>query len=93
MAGSSRGPVWFGLAYATLVGAAFVVALQPTGGATGGLAATILGLPWTAVSVFLFDANDPGLVDRLGPAVALIGGLINAYLVYLIARRALRREA
>ncbi|OGQ76803.1 MAG: hypothetical protein A3G94_01655 [Deltaproteobacteria bacterium RIFCSPLOWO2_12_FULL_60_16] len=92
MAKHARWPMWLGVSYAALVGAALVFALQPGGEGLRGVWAVLLALPWSALSVFLFDAINPRFTDQFGPVAALVGGLLNAYLVYVIASRSQRPD-
>ncbi len=93
MAQHRRWPMWLGMAYAVLVGCALGVALLPTGDGSGGIFSTLLALPWTILGVFLLDTINPLLLDRYGPIVALAGGLLNAWLVYVIASKLQKRTA
>ena len=83
----ARWAMWLGASYALLVGAAWVFALQPGGEGLRGVWAVLLALPWSILSVLLFDAINPRFTDQFGPVAALVGGLLNAYLVYVIASR------
>jgi len=48
MAKHARWPMWLGVSYAALVGAALVFALQPGGEGLRGVWAVLLALPWSA---------------------------------------------
>ncbi len=87
----ARWPMRLGLAYAVLVGCALVLALLPNGDGTGGIFSALLALPWTLLGVFLLDAINPLLLDTFGPVLAVAGGLLNAWLVYVIARKLQKR--
>src|SRR3990170_9075868 len=64
MAKHARWPMWLGVSYAALVGTALVFALQPGGEGLRGVWAVLLALPWSALSVFLFDAINPRFTDQ-----------------------------
>ena len=88
----TRWPIWLGVSYAVLVGAALVFALQPHGEGLRGVWSVLLALPWSVLSVLVFDAVNPRFTDQFGPVAAFVGGLLNAYLVYVIASRSQRQD-
>jgi hypothetical protein len=92
MAKRAHWPLWLGVGYAVLVGAALVFALQPGGEGLRGVWSVLLALPWSLLSVFVFDAINPRFIDQFGPVAALVGGLLNAYLLYFIASRSQRQD-
>ena len=89
---SSRWPMWLGIAYAVLVVAAFALAMQPGGDGMQGVWSAVLALPWSVLTVFLFKAINPRLLDHFGPVVTLAGGILNAWIVYVIARKVQKRD-
>jgi ABC-type Fe3+-siderophore transport system permease subunit len=89
---ATRSPIWLGVGYAVLVGAALVFALQPGGEGLKGVWAVVLALPWSVLIVLVFDAVNPRLTDQFGPVATFIGGLLNAYLLYFIASRSQRQD-
>jgi hypothetical protein len=63
------------------------------GDSLGGVFAVILGLPWTALISNVVDGLAPAAAGGMsaGVLIALIGGAINAAIIYFVTRWIVRR--
>lgn len=82
-------PKWLAIAYLLAVLLAIVLKYLP-GGISNGSTAVILTLPWSVLGLYLIDAVSGSLAAHSGLFLTVVGGLVNAVLIYNVLTFALK---